>query len=174
MPQPKSGRITRSPGDVLRIIQIDWLMPSSGSGAILTWPSPSSMTGKFQPRPRKPSLISRSSAGPPIVPPAGPPPSLPARAASPRARSRPPPPPVRPSSLRPDRLRRSPLALRALALAHVPLLRRSPDQHGAGRDQDRAARQVGRVVAGKGLVTGASGGLVVDHHRLAALLDGGL
>ena len=24
MPQPKSGRITRSPGDVLRIVQIDW------------------------------------------------------------------------------------------------------------------------------------------------------
>src|SRR5206468_4681149 len=54
MPQPKSGRITRSPGEVDSIVQIDWRMPSSPEGTSSIWPPSSRPTGKFQPSPRKP------------------------------------------------------------------------------------------------------------------------
>src|SRR3984957_20299541 len=62
MPQPKSGRIIRSPGEVARIVQIDWRTLSSPSDVSPIWPPPSRPTGKFQPRPRK----SGSAIGQPI------------------------------------------------------------------------------------------------------------
>src|SRR5215471_17764848 len=63
MPQPKSGRITRSPGEVARIVQIDWRTLSSPSDVSPIWLPPSRPTGKFQPRPRK----SGSAIGQPIM-----------------------------------------------------------------------------------------------------------
>src|SRR4029078_1962156 len=68
------------------------------------------------------TLISRSSAGPDLVPRSAQISSLPTRAASTRARSCPAHRPDPTSSLGRLRSRRSPLALRALALAHVPLI----------------------------------------------------
>src|SRR5581483_3361078 len=62
MPQPKSGRITRSPGEVARIVQIDCRTLSSPSSVSSIWPPPSRPTGKFHPRPRK----SVSAIGQPI------------------------------------------------------------------------------------------------------------
>src|SRR5262245_4220527 len=111
IPQPKSGRMTRSPGAVDRMVQIDLRIPSSGPGVRWIWPPASRPSGKSQPRPRKPGAVSGR-----------------------------------------------------------PLLMLSPDHHGAGGDH-LADRRVGRVVAGHGGVAGAGGGLVVDHHRLAADLD---
>src|SRR5579872_3692044 len=53
MPQPKPGRMTRSPGDVARIVQIDWRTHFSPSAVSAIWFFESSPIGKFQPRPRK-------------------------------------------------------------------------------------------------------------------------
>src|SRR3954468_15880949 len=52
MPQPKSGRIVRSPFAVPRMTQMDWRTLSSYSATASAPPS-SNATGNCQPRPRK-------------------------------------------------------------------------------------------------------------------------
>src|SRR5689334_16700785 len=52
MPQPKSGRMMRSPRAVARMIQMAWLILSSES-AVWTRPRPPGTTGNAQPVPRK-------------------------------------------------------------------------------------------------------------------------
>src|SRR5260370_30331214 len=53
MPQPKSGRITRSPGAVARMMRIDSLMSCSYSLMAMRPFIGFTPTGNFQPRPRK-------------------------------------------------------------------------------------------------------------------------
>src|ERR1043165_2694754 len=102
MPQPKSGRMTRSPFAVPSMSQMDWRTLSSYS-ANSSAPPPSTATGNCQPLPRKILNIARES--------------LPA----------------------------------------------SAYEDGADGD-DRAARQVGRVVAGLRGVAVSRGHLPVDLH----------
>src|SRR6516164_1885592 len=52
MPQPKSGRITRSPGAVSTMMRIAWRMSSSYSAKATNPVTGSSATGMAQPRPR--------------------------------------------------------------------------------------------------------------------------
>jgi hypothetical protein len=52
MPQPNSGRMTRSPFAVERIIQIDSRMSDSNSDIAIRPVLKSTRTGYFQPRPK--------------------------------------------------------------------------------------------------------------------------